>query len=88
MIIKINTLKNLQEFLNGLTPEQLSQKVFYTEEQSHTITEVEILEYDVFVNKHDVDEFGTIEELKENLGEDFDIENYIVATPKGTIFMQ
>lgn len=84
-------LKELKEFLNTLTPEQLEQQAIIfigDEEQGHEIDHWNILDEDVYWEHHG-DCLGSLEQAKETLGEDWENEKddlvvapYCIPKPK------
>jgi hypothetical protein len=82
------TFADLKRDVNQLTEGQLSKPVYVSrEEESLEISELAITEYDCWVHKDDYEDSGTLEELKDIHGEDFDEANYFLATPKGSPFL-
>lgn len=83
------TLGKLRTFLCSLTKEQMEQPVHIAFEDCpvQDLDGHEIQKEDIYVNKHDHDDVGTLKELRKiHKGEeDFDEEDYKIATPKGTI---
>jgi hypothetical protein len=74
-----------------LMPEefQSNQVCISVEDESEfrTVPSLEKIEQDIYVNNDDDEDCGPLEELREMHGEDFDISNYRLATPKGTPFL-
>lgn len=88
--MKVTTWKTLKEFVDSMTPEQLEKNAYVLFEDSNTgipIIEGLFLEEDVLRNPEDEEEIGTIPELKELMGENFNIDGFEIATPKGTPFL-
>lgn len=92
MTDKTYTLLDLRNFLSVLTVEQLQQPVniSFDDDMVHELSGHEIVEQDIYVNNSDEEDIGTLEELKgfypeESKDENF-MDDYKVATPKGTIF--
>ena len=81
------TFRDLKEALNKLAEEQLSNKaVLYREEEGVRIGGLDFQPEDHYVYKHDAEDCGTLELLKEEHGDDFNVDDYYFF-PKGTPFL-
>lgn len=84
-IIEKLTFQQLKDFCNSLTEEQLKFPVVSSgEADGFNILFAEIIDYDLYVNKDDNEDCGQIEDLRDIHGDDFDINNYLIAAHKGT----
>lgn len=83
------TYNELLEQISKMTPEQRDQQVVFVEndEWSHPIKGLGFTEYDYYVNINDDEEIGTLEELKENYGDDFNEDDFKLLTPAGTPYL-
>lgn len=84
------TWNDLLERINNMSEEQRQKQVlFFTgdDDSFKVIDDVEYVENDVYVNIYDQDEAGTLADLMLANGEDFNIEDYKLSTPKGTPFL-
>jgi hypothetical protein len=81
------TLGDLKSFLNSLHDDKLTQdiNIAFEDEPIRQIENYEVFEEDVYYNIDNHEDIGTISELKDIHGEDFDLKNYKVGTPKGTV---
>jgi len=89
-LLKPHTWQDLKDFINTLTEEQL-KKICYVMVDDNTygkpLLEPFKIDHDVYVNKHDEEDCGSLEELRVAHEEDFKEEDYELATPKGTPFL-
>lgn len=84
------TWKQLREFIDTLTPEELEQPASaFVEDEQYAVPLAEPfrMEKDIYVNVDDDDDSSTLEELKLAHGDEFDPANYRLATPKGKPFL-
>ena len=84
------TWRQLKEFANRLTEEQLNTKVgLFFDDNSYAkpIEEAFQMQDDIYVNKDNDEDGGSLEVLKEAHGDDFNIEDYELSTKKGTPFL-
>lgn len=84
------TWNDLQERINNMSEEQRQKEVYFLtgdDSSFKIIDDVEFVECDVYVNESDQDDAGTLEDLMLANGEDFNIEDYRLCTPKGTPFL-
>lgn len=84
------TWNDLLEQINKMDEEQRQRQVWAAiedEDYFRCVKDVQFVPDDIYVNIEDNDEIGTLEDLKSVAGEDFDIDNYKLRTPKGTPFL-
>ncbi len=84
------TWKQLAEAINNLPQEEQERQckvIIDDASQSTKITMFETLPHDIYINKNDEDDCGDLKTLKEAHGEDFNQEDYELATRKGTAFL-
>lgn len=84
------TYRELKEFVNSLSEEQLNQKVSIdrSDEKSMALTDFSIADEDLFIYDDDWEDFGTKEILKDCHEEDgFDENELTLVFPKGTVFI-
>ena len=84
------TWNDLAKAINKLSLKQRKGKVFMQVDDESVFKKVsglEIIETDVYVNKDDSEDCGTLEELEELHGEDFNKKDYRLCTPEGTPFL-
>lgn len=84
------TWNDLQERMNNMSEEQRQTQVFFLtgdDSSFKIIDDIEFIECDVYVNIYDQDDAGTLADLMLANGEDFNIEDYKLSTPKGTPFL-
>lgn len=84
------TWNDLQERINKMTEEQRNRQVWVQIEDegyARKIEDVQFTEVDIFENIKDSDERGSLDDLKDLHGDDFEIDNYKLRTPKGTPFL-
>lgn len=80
------TLGDLKKFLSTLTEEQLKQPVrAWDEDTCHIIHGEHIVDEPIYMDKYNDENRGTLEELKEQEGEDFKEEDFEICTSIGTI---
>ena len=82
--------KDIKKFANSLTDEQLEKDAFvllsdYSD--GYGIKDAAIMENDIYVNVDNHEDCGTLEELKEAHGEDFEPSVYMLSTHTGTPFL-
>lgn len=89
--VKIETITwaDLKEEANKMSEEQLNTPVFLAQDDEYwvKINEVVFVEEDIYVNKDDNEDAGTLKELKELHDDDFVLENYRLMSKKGTPFL-
>ncbi|MFT4168515.1 MAG: hypothetical protein QM653_05285 [Dysgonomonas sp.] len=83
------TWNDLQDQINKMNEEQRERQVCVSisDEGFYSIEDIQFIEDDIYVNIEDNDEIGTLSDLRDSAGDDFDIENYRLTTPKGTPFL-
>jgi hypothetical protein len=87
------TWQELKDFVNSIPEKHLQGKVmtaYGDEGYSKLMNEPGFIENDIYFNKEDPEDSGTIEEIKMNLemnDEVFDIENYSLWQEAGTPFL-
>lgn len=89
-IMKKFTWNDLQERISNMSEEQRQKQVLFLtgdDDSFKIIDDVEFVECDVYVNIYNQDEAGTLTDLMLANGEDFNIEDYKLCTPKGTPFL-
>lgn len=81
-------LRQMKEFLNTLTPEQLEQKVriAFIDCPIQHLWGHEIQEEDIYCHKGDNEDGGCLQDLKDFHGDDFNQDEYRICLPKGAIF--
>ncbi len=87
---EIKTYGDLLEALKAFTPEQLQQTAsILIEDDSYSkpVTSIDPIGDDIYVNKDDDEDGGTLETLKEIHGEEFKEEDYELGTKAGRIFL-
>ncbi len=87
--MKTTTLKELKEFLITLNDEQLSQPIYILKDDDpiHAIEEAGIQKEDIYCNIADNEDCGSMKDLKEIHGDDFNESEYKLSwLKKGTIF--
>ena len=82
--------KDIKKFANSLTDEQLEKDAFvllsdYSD--GYGIKDAAIMENDIYVNVDNHEDCGTLEELKEAHGEDFEPFEFTLSTSAGTPFL-
>lgn len=88
--MKHATWKQLREFIDTLSAEEIEEPVFAFIEDSPTAMPVTTpfqMENDIYVNVEDEEDAGPLEELKLAHCDEFDLSNYRLATPKGKPFL-
>lgn len=90
IIKKLANLRDLKYFLNDLDEQHLSQPITVVFEESPWLyaKEIVITSEDFYVNIDDSEDCGTYKELEEIHGRDFDVINYKVIEPAGTIYLR
>ena len=84
------TWNDLLEAASKLPAEERTKQVhisFEDESQFRKVAGLETIPEDVYVNNDDDEDCGDLETLKDAHGEDFKLEDYRLATPKGTPFL-
>lgn len=84
------TWDDLLEALNNLPPEQRTKQVCISIEDESIFRKVEGLQTipeDIYVNNDNNEDCGDLETLKDVYGKDFKLEDFHIATPKGTPFL-
>lgn len=77
------TYRDLKEEINKLSEDQLDKQVYVCREDSSVkVGYLEITKEDIYRHIDDDEERGTLEELKGMAGDEFELENYELATPK------
>lgn len=81
------TLRELKIFLLSLSEEQLNNHahIAFEDETTKDLQGHCIYSVDEYVNIYDNDDYGSLEELKDIHGDEFNIEDYKILAPKGTI---
>lgn len=87
MKVELNTLRDLKEALKRLNGQELDQpiRIFPNEGALSLISELQIESEDFLVNKEDSDDFGSVSELEDEHGEEFERSNYYTRIPKGSV---
>lgn len=86
----IKTYNDLLESLKLFTPEQLQQNcsvIIDDESMAKEIKSVSIISEDIYINKDDTDDLGSLKDLKEMHREDFERDDYVLSTTAGRIFL-
>lgn len=79
-------LKDLKLFIDSLTEAQLDQDFrIVMDGEVYSCEEPEVIKDDIYVNNHDEEDNGTLEELK-SIQPDFDITDYYESNQKGMVF--
>lgn len=84
------TWNDLLDKINKMSEEQRERQVWVSiedEDYGRNIKDIQFIEEDIYVHIEENEEIGTLEDLKTVVGDDFDIENYKLLTPKGTPFL-
>ena len=84
------TWDDLAKAISKLTPQQRKNKVFMSIDDENRFRHVESLETipeDVYVNKDDDEDSGSLQDLKDAWQEDFKKSDYRLSTKKGTPFL-
>lgn len=87
---EIKTFKDLLNELQKLSPDELSQNcsiLIDDESFAKPVNSIFKTEDDIYVNKDDSEDGGTIKELEDLHGDDFEIKDYILGTEKGRVFL-
>lgn len=90
MQAEVTNYFDLLQALQKMTEEQLKQSVRVVNgDEDYTIKIASISEIgdDLYVNKEDDEDGGTLDDLKDVHGEDFKEEDYELSTPKTRIFL-
>lgn len=85
---KVYTLGDAKKFLNSLTKQQLTEpfSISFDDCPVQELIGHEVVKTPIYVALDDNEDIGTIRELKQIHGKDFNRSNYRLCTPKGTIF--
>jgi hypothetical protein len=84
------TWRRLAETISNLSEEAKDKQAFILigdESQGRPIKELCVVEEDIYADKGDYEDCGTIEDLEEAKGDEFNIEDYEISTPKGTAYL-
>lgn len=84
------TWKQLKDFIQTLSEEELKTPAWILiddNSQATKLLEPLRIEQDIYCNIDEHEDCGTLAELKELAGDDFNIANYKLSTPKGTPFL-
>jgi len=84
------TWDDLAEAISKLSPKQRKNKVFMSIDDESIFRHVEGVEtvlQDVYVNKDNDEDCGSLEDLKDAWGDDFNKSDYRLSTKKGTPFL-
>lgn len=86
---KTITWADLKEAANKMNEEQLNTPVYIAQDDEYwiKINEVVLVEEDIYVNKDDNDDAGSLKELKELHDDEFVLENYRLMAKKDTPFL-
>ncbi|MBP1165074.1 hypothetical protein JOE44_001958 [Chryseobacterium sp. PvR013] len=87
---KAITWKELKEFVNSIPEEQLKNNVSIIvgdESPARDLNEPFFSVGDIYVNKEDYEDCGTLDELKDLYGEEFVQDDYLLTTKQGTAFL-
>lgn len=80
------TLGDLKNFLSELSDEQLKQPIRLGKDDEPVFCIFPfIMQEDLYYNVNEHEDCGTIAELIEIWGDEFDIEDYQISFPKGTV---
>lgn len=80
------TWKELKEFLDTLTPEEMEKdSCILLDDNSHftPLLQPARIEEDLYVNQDDPEDFGSLQDLKDAHGKDYNEADYRLITPKG-----
>lgn len=88
-IQSVKYLRDLKEFLNSLTEDQLVQPIKIEFEESPFLyaRKIVVTTKDFYVNMFDSEDFGTLEELQEIHKENFELTDYRIHESAGTIYL-
>ncbi|MGK6342895.1 hypothetical protein ACMGDK_11685 [Chryseobacterium sp. DT-3] len=84
------TWNELKEFVNSIPEGQLSKNASILvgdESTGRELFESFFTVNDIFCNKEDFEDCGTLDELKDLHGDEFVQENYLLSTKQGTAFL-
>ena len=83
------TWADLKEAANKMSEEQLKTPVYLAQDDEYwvKINEVVLVEEDIYVNKDDNEDVGTLSELQELHDDEFVLGNYRLMTKKDTPFL-
>jgi len=87
---KIKTYKQLLSALQKLTPAQLRQEpviLIDDEMYGNDVNCLSEIEDDIYRHKEDDEDCGTLEELEEKHGDEFNKKDYKISTRAGRIFL-
>jgi hypothetical protein len=88
--LKEITWRELRQFANSIPEEHLDKKVpvmVSDEDYAKSMNEPFYSQHDIYRNKNDEDDGGSIEDLQMAHGKDFKESDYELTTPKGTLFL-
>jgi len=82
------TWNDLKNFIPTLSEDQLQQEVLINlEDEPVKRVEPEILDEDIYQSIDEPEEGGTLTDLKEALGDEFNIDEFRISFPKGTVIL-
>lgn len=86
----IKTYNDLLEALKTLSPEQLNQDcsvLICDDSLAKKVDSISCITEDIYVNKSDNEDMGSLSDLEQLHLEDFDKDDYKLCTPAGRIFI-
>ncbi len=83
------TFKDLKEAISKMTDEQLLKPAYLAkdDERWEKVTELCFIDEDIYVDKINDEDCGTLEDLQYAHGSDFVLEEYRLMTKKGTPYL-
>lgn len=81
------TWKDLKDFVNEVSPEFENDEVVVLlddDGDSINISNAAILDEDIYGNVNDIEDAGSLEDLKEIHGDSLNMDDYTIIAPKGT----
>lgn len=84
------TWEELKEFVNSIPEDQLNDGAYIQiadDYNARPLNEPFFTVNDIYVNKEDNEDCGTLEELKDLHGSEFNQEDYLLTTKKGSPFL-
>ncbi|WP_185273873.1 hypothetical protein [Chryseobacterium indologenes] len=84
------TWRELKEFVNSIPEEQLEKTASLMvgdEFIARDLNEPYFSVQDIYVNKHDYEDCGSLDELKDLHGDEFVQDDYVLNTKQGTAFL-
>lgn len=84
------TWKELKEFVNSIPESQLEKNASILvgdESPARVLNEPFFAVNDIYTNKHDYEDCGTLDELKDLYGDEFVKDDYVLITKQGTAFL-